>query len=138
MSWDSTRLLEYMSKRPKFYGERFQYITDADHSYLAKCFTDSVLTHLDLSTIISLPFTEVKYCGKGDPCGVLIDPDYCFTDDQITSIMNVICTRDSNQNLFFCFDEFLSFRIEMYLMYSISLYKNWIHCLRVSVSKGDL
>ena len=28
MSWDSTRLLEYMSKRPKFYGERFQYIKE--------------------------------------------------------------------------------------------------------------
>ena len=136
--WDSSMLLDYMSKRPKFYGERWQHINDADHSYLAKCFTDSVLTLLDLSTVNALPFTEIKYCGKGDPCGVLIDPDYCFTDDQITAIMNVICTHDSDRTFISLFDQFLSFRIEMYLKYSISLQKDWIHFLRVVVAKGDV
>ena len=139
--WSSSNLLDYMSKRPRFYGERWQHITDADHSYLAKCFTDSVLTHLDLSSIVALPFTEIKYEGKGDPCGVLIDPDYCFTDEQISAIMNFICTRDSCYTRCFCFDDYTSFRIEMYLTRSIPLSQNLISYIRnylsASFDRGD-
>lgn len=136
--WDSFMLLDYMSKRPKFYGEKWQHITSADHSYLAKCFTDSVLRHLDLSSIVALPFTEINYSGKGDPCGVLIDPDYCFTDEQISDIMNFICSDDSDSRFSFQLSEHKSFCIEMYLTRSISFCKDWFYCLRIAVSKGDV
>lgn len=85
-----------------------------------------------------MPFTEVLYEGKGDPCGVLVDPDYCFTDDQITDLMNFLCSKDCGFAFKYFLSDYVSFQIEMYLLYSISLSKDWIHCMRVAVSKGDI
>lgn len=128
--WHSSDLLKYMSMRPKFYGHCWKNIKDAEYSYLAKCFTDSVLKHLDLSSQVMLPFVSIQYSGKGDPFGVKIDSDFCFSDDQIRDLMNFLCTKDSDDSFHYFLSDYVSFKIEMYLLRSISLHKNLISLLR--------
>lgn len=136
--WYSCDLLKYMSMRPKFYGRKWKDIKDAEHSYLAKCFTDSVLKHLDLGTQVMLPFVHLQFSGQGDPCGVKIDSDFCFSDDQIRDLMNFLCTKDCDDSFRYFLSDYVSFKIEMYLLRSISLYKNWISLMRDAASNGDI
>jgi hypothetical protein len=136
--WTEDKLLEFMQIQHIHFGKEVTQIKDAEQEWICKKFTDCLFSFLDWSQVLSCPFVDVEYEGKGDIKSIRLKKDFCLSSKQCVDIANYIACKIHRERNKSYIDELNTFAILNYIRYGIDLHTNYISILKSCLSSLNM